>query len=92
MRTGPAATTLNHPDWDNLPPLSGAVSEYVAAGKGENGPEIQVRGSAGLIYTLLGPSLIDELRVWMFPWYSEPARNRAELGDPAQGPGGSHKW
>src|SRR5215831_11038972 len=87
VKTDPAATTLNQLDRDNPNLISGDVPEYVTALKSENGPGIQVRGSAGLIYTLLGHYLIDELRVWAFPWYSAP-----ELGDPVRAPGGSHKW
>jgi len=87
VKTDPAATTLNQLDRDNSNLISGDVPECVAALKSGNGPEIQVPGSPGLIYTLLGHYLIDELRVWAFPWYSAP-----ELGDPVGAPGGSRKW
>ena len=35
--------------------------------KREDGPEIQVHGSPGLIQTLLENDLIDEYRIWIFP-------------------------
>ncbi len=62
-----ASTTLDRVEWSNSTLISGDVAEYVAALKGEDGPEIQVHGSPGLIQTLLRHDLVDEFRVWIFP-------------------------
>lgn len=62
-----ASTTLERLEWSNSTLISGDVAEYVAALKGEDGPEIQVHGSPGLIQTLLDRDLVDEFRVWIFP-------------------------
>ena len=62
-----ASTTLDRVDWNNSTLISGDVAEYVAGIKTEEGPEIQVHGSPGLIQTLLSRDLIDELRLWIFP-------------------------
>jgi dihydrofolate reductase len=62
-----ASTTLDRVDWNNSTLITGDVADYVAAVKREDGPEIQVHGSPGLIQTLLEHDLIDELRVWIFP-------------------------
>jgi dihydrofolate reductase len=62
-----ASTTLDRVEWSNSTLIDGDVAEYVAALKGQDGPEIQVHGSPGLIQTLLRHALIDELRVWIFP-------------------------
>jgi dihydrofolate reductase len=62
-----ASTTLDRLEWSNSTLISGDVAEYVAALKREDGPEIQVHGSPGLIQTLLDQDLIDEFRVWIFP-------------------------
>jgi dihydrofolate reductase len=62
-----ASTTLERLDWSNSTLIPGDVAEYVGALKREDGPEIQVHGSPGLIQTLLRHDLIDELRVWTFP-------------------------
>jgi dihydrofolate reductase len=62
-----ASRTLDRVDWDNSTLIDGDVADYVRRLKEEDGPEIQVHGSPGLIQTLLAHDLIDELRVWIFP-------------------------
>jgi dihydrofolate reductase len=62
-----ASTTLDRVDWSNSTLIDGDVADYVTKLKREDGPEIQVHGSPGLIQTLLRHDLIDELRVWIFP-------------------------
>jgi dihydrofolate reductase len=62
-----ASTTLEQVEWSNSTLIAGDVAEYIARLKREDGPEIQVHGSPGLIQTLLEHDLIDEFRVWIFP-------------------------
>jgi dihydrofolate reductase len=62
-----ASTTLERVDWNNSTLISGDVAEYVATLKSQDGPEIQVHGSPGLLQTLLEHDLIDEYRMWIFP-------------------------
>ena len=62
-----ASTTLEQVDWNNSTLITGDVADYVAALKREDGPEIQVHGSPGLIQTLLQHDLMDEYRMWIFP-------------------------
>ncbi len=62
-----ASTTLEQVDWNNSTLITGDVADHVAALKTEDGPEIQVHGSPGLIQTLLRHDLIDEYRLWIFP-------------------------
>ena len=62
-----ASTTLDRVEWNNSTLIGGDVAEYVARLKEEDGPEIQVHGSPGLIQTLLRHDLIDEYRIWIFP-------------------------
>ena len=62
-----ASTTLKGPEWENSKLIEGEVPEGVRALKQEDGPELQVHGSANLIQTLLEHGLIDEFRVWIFP-------------------------
>jgi dihydrofolate reductase len=67
IRKHVASTTLDRVEWNNSALISGDVADYVAALKGEDGPEIQVHGSPGLIQTLLRHDLIDQYRLWIFP-------------------------
>jgi dihydrofolate reductase len=62
-----ASRTLSSVEWSNSTLIEGDVAEYVANLKREDGPEIQVHGSVGLIQTLHRHNLIDEYRLWMFP-------------------------
>jgi dihydrofolate reductase len=62
-----ASTTLDRVEWNNSTLISGDVAAYVEALKHEDGPELQVHGSPGLIQTLLEHDLIDEFRTWVFP-------------------------
>jgi dihydrofolate reductase len=62
-----ASTTLNEVEWENSKLIEGDVPEGVRALKEEDGPELQVHGSANLIQTLLEHGLVDEFRLWIFP-------------------------
>ena len=59
----------SHPtlDWSNSVPIMGDAGEGIAALKKEDGPELQVHGSANLIQTLLRHALVDQFRLWVFP-------------------------
>ena len=62
-----ASATLDRVEWNNSTLIPGDVADYVRALKREDGPEIQVHGSPGLIQTLLEHDLVDEFRMWIFP-------------------------
>ena len=62
-----ASTTLKELEWENSKLIEGEVPEGVSALKAQDGPELQVHGSANLIQTLLEHELIDEFRLWIFP-------------------------
>jgi len=62
-----ASTTLTELEWENSKLIEGEAPEGVRALKQEDGPELQVHGSANLIQTLLEHGLIDEFRLWIFP-------------------------
>jgi dihydrofolate reductase len=62
-----ASRTLEQVDWNNSTLITGDVADYVEQLKSQDGPEIQVHGSPGLIQTLLEHDLIDEYRMWIFP-------------------------
>ena len=53
--------------WSNSVLLEGDAAEALAARKAEDGPELQVHGSANLIQTLLRHNLVDQFRLWVFP-------------------------
>jgi dihydrofolate reductase len=62
-----ASRTLESLEWANSVLIEGDVAEGVAALKNEDGPELQVHGSANLIQTLLSHQLIDQFNLWIFP-------------------------
>jgi dihydrofolate reductase len=62
-----ASRTRDELEWNNSTLITGDVAGYVERIKSEDGPEIQVHGSPGLIQTLLENDLIDEFRIWIFP-------------------------
>ena len=62
-----ASTTRSELEWENSKLIEGEVPEGVRALKEEEGPELQVHGSANLIQTLLEHGLVDEFRLWIFP-------------------------
>jgi dihydrofolate reductase len=54
-------------DWANSVLIEGDAADGLAALKREDGPELQVHGSANLIQTLLRNNLVDRFRLWVFP-------------------------
>jgi dihydrofolate reductase len=54
-------------EWSNSVLLEGDAGDAIAALKQEEGPELQVHGSADLIQTLLRRNLVDQYRLWVFP-------------------------
>ena len=63
-----ASRTLSSPlEWDTARLIEGDVPSAVRALKDQDGGELQVHGSAGLIQTLLREDLVDELRLIVFP-------------------------
>ena len=54
-------------EWSNSVLIEGDAADGLAALKREDGPELQVHGSANLIQTLLRHNLVDEYRLWVFP-------------------------
>jgi dihydrofolate reductase len=54
-------------EWSNSVLIDGDAADGIAALKQEDGPELQVHGSANLIQTLLRHNLVDQYRLWVFP-------------------------
>jgi dihydrofolate reductase len=61
------ASTLDELRWENSRLIEGDVADDIRAIKEEDGPELQVHGSANLIQTLLEHGLVDEFRLKIFP-------------------------
>ena len=53
--------------WSNSVLLEGDAADAIAKLKQEDGPELQVHGSANLIQTLMRHNLVDRYRLWVFP-------------------------
>jgi len=62
-----ASRTLTSVEWETAELLQGDVGDAVRKLKAEDGGELQVHGSAGLIQTLLREDVVDELRLVVFP-------------------------
>lgn len=61
------STTLASADWRPSVLIGEDVVGQITRLKGEDGPELQVHGSARLIQTLLAHDLVDEYRLLIFP-------------------------
>jgi dihydrofolate reductase len=61
-------------EWGNSVLIDGDAAEGVAALKKEDGPELQVHGSANLIQTLLRNNLVDRFRLLVFPVVVGPGK------------------
>ncbi len=53
--------------WAHSQLIEGDAAEGVRQLKEQNGPELQVHGSADLLQTLMRHRLVDEFRLWTFP-------------------------
>ena len=62
-----ASRTLDAVEWETARLVEGDVGDAVRALKAEDGGELQVHGSAGLVQTLLAEDLVDELRLVVAP-------------------------
>jgi dihydrofolate reductase len=54
-------------EWTPSILIQGDAADGIATLKQEEGPELQVHGSANLIQSLLRHDLVDEYRLWVFP-------------------------
>ncbi len=61
------SSTLENPEWNNSTVLKGDVAEEVRKLKQEQDGDVVVHGSAQLVQTLIEQSLVDELRLMVFP-------------------------
>jgi len=62
-----ASRTLQKLDWQNSTLLQGDVAQEVQKLKQQDGPALQVHGSANLVQTLLQHDLVDEYLLTIFP-------------------------
>ncbi|MGD9485856.1 dihydrofolate reductase family protein [Streptomyces sp. TRM70308] len=62
-----ASTTLTDPAWSDTTVLTGDVAAAIGGLKAEEGGELQVHGSGGLVRWLLGNQLVDELTLLVCP-------------------------
>ena len=62
-----ASRSLTSVEWETARLIEGEVPDAVRALRAQDGGELQVHGSPGLIQTLLAENLIDELRLIVFP-------------------------
>ena len=63
------STTLTDPEWNNTSVIGGDVAEAIRARKAQPGQDIVQYGFGQLSYTLLEHGLLDELRLWVHPFF-----------------------
>lgn len=61
-------------EWSNSVLIEGDAAEGIAKLKQDDGPELQVHGSANLIQTLIRHNLVDRYRLWVFPVVVGPGK------------------
>ena len=69
-----ASRTLKSLEWGPSVLLEGDAAKAIAELKQQEGPELQVHGSGGLIQTLLQNNLIDQFHLWSFPVVVGPGK------------------
>lgn len=60
--------------WENSVQVSGHIPTAIRALRDQDGPLLQVHGSAQLLQMLLANDLVDELRLWHFPVITGPGK------------------
>lgn len=66
--------------WNNSHIVSGDIPAEISALKQQQGPLLQVHGSALLVQTLLAHDLVDEFRLWSFPVVAGAGKRLFEPG------------
>ncbi|MEM9524534.1 MAG: dihydrofolate reductase family protein [Pseudomonadota bacterium] len=69
--------------WSNSVPVTGDIGDGFRRLKRQDGPRLQVHGSAKLIQALLAHDLIDEFRLWVFPVTVGQGKRLFEAGCPS---------
>jgi dihydrofolate reductase len=64
-----ASTTLQDPDWNNTTVFAKDAVASIAALKDEPGGDLVQYGFGSLSYALLNAGLLDELRLWIHPFF-----------------------
>jgi dihydrofolate reductase len=80
-----ASRTLTEVSWQNSHLIEGDVVDAVRALKQQDGPELQVHGSANLLQTLIAGGVVDELRLLIFPVVLGRGKRLFDEGTPAAG-------
>lgn len=84
----PKHVATSHPEgltWNNAVPITGDLVEEVRKLKEQDGRELQVHGSHGLVQTLLRAGLVDEINLFVFPVILGQGKRLFEPGSPPAG-------
>src|SRR3954469_24007114 len=80
-----ASTTLTELGWQRSHLLGADVPAAIRALKAQDGPELQVHGSANLLQTLIAPAPIDAFRLWISPLVLGRGKRLFESGTVPEG-------
>ncbi len=63
------STSLRNPTWNNTTVVAGDVAAHVERLKAQPGKDIVQYGFGGIAHTLLDHGLLDEVRLWVHPFF-----------------------
>jgi dihydrofolate reductase len=78
------SSSMTDPEWENSTVLAGSLENEVSSLKATGDGEIEVTGSISVVHALMRADLVDEYRLFVFPYATPRGRNLVPDGVPMQ--------